>query len=99
MTQYNLLVTESFEYLAAGATCEAVRDRSTGEWLHLHYAVGGPIGLVPSTSRLPGVRWDVRIHALGCEVIVGPLIALEKASAMGVRSSRPPRPTGAARGP
>jgi hypothetical protein len=74
----SLLVTPRFEYLICDSICYGVRDRKSGEWFDPHYALGNTVSLVPSATRFAGSRWDVQVETSGSDVVVGPLLALEK---------------------
>jgi hypothetical protein len=78
-TENRLIVcsTQGNSFVILGATCIAVKNRDTKEWVEDHYAIGERVSLVPTSRTRSQLRaWRLTIFSFGSRIEIGTILSV-----------------------
>lgn len=69
--------TQGTSFVILGATCIAVKDRESKEWVEDHYAVGERVSLVPTSRTRSQLRaWRLTIFSFCNQIETGTVLSV-----------------------
>jgi hypothetical protein len=73
--------TQGNSFIILGATCIAVKDRESKEWVEDHYAIGERVSLVPTSRTRSQLRaWRLTIFSFGSRIEIGTILSVSSLS-------------------
>jgi hypothetical protein len=69
--------TQGNSFVILGATCIAVKDRESREWVEDHYAIGERVSLMPTSRTRSQLRaWRLTIFSFYSRIEIGTIISV-----------------------